>query len=87
MRLKQIGADILWAKGISVYFYSCYSSPNATLAQYTEILDSLMLDARDHSPKVIAGDFTRLPFSTLETEQATVECATGVENLDSWLVH
>lgn len=45
------------AKAIDGHIYSYYASPNAALAQYKKILDSLVLEARGCSPKINAGDF------------------------------
>ena len=50
-------AGFIRTKVNGVHIYSCYAPPSATLAQYEEMLDSLVLDARDRSPKIIAGDF------------------------------
>lgn len=37
--------------------YCWYASPSGIIILYEEILDSLVLDARDHNSKIIANDF------------------------------
>lgn len=45
------------AKIGGIHFYSCYAPPSLTLEQYGTMLSSLVMDASDKSPVVIAGDF------------------------------
>jgi len=45
------------AKINGIHIYSCYAPPNEPIEQFNYFLDCLVLDARDHSPTVISGDF------------------------------
>ena len=49
--------DFVWVKAGGIYIYSCYASPNATDDDFFGFLRRLVVDARQHSPKIIAGDF------------------------------
>ena len=45
------------AKLGNVHFYSCYAPPSLSTEEFTDMLDRLAKDAKEHSPIVIAGDF------------------------------
>lgn len=40
-----------------VHFYSVYAPPSLNTGEFTDLLDSLVKDAKEHFPSVIAGDF------------------------------
>uniref|UniRef100_A0A6M2DSR2 Putative r1-6 dk n=1 Tax=Xenopsylla cheopis TaxID=163159 RepID=A0A6M2DSR2_XENCH len=40
-----------------VRFYSCYAPPSISIAEFTDFLDRLVEDAKQHHPVAIAGDF------------------------------
>ena len=41
----------------NVHFYSVYVPPSLTINKFKDLLDRLVMDARKHSPRVLAGDF------------------------------
>ena len=41
----------------NVHFYSAYAPPSLTINEFKDLLVGLAMDARKHSPRVIAGDF------------------------------
>ncbi|XP_058806558.1 uncharacterized protein LOC131672972 [Phymastichus coffea] len=47
------------AKLGGIHFYSCYAPPRLDKEQgrFTDLLDRLMKDVKEHSPAVVAGDF------------------------------
>lgn len=40
-----------------IRFYSCYAPPSLSIAEFTDFLDRLTEDAKQHQPVAIAGDF------------------------------
>lgn len=40
-----------------IRFYSCYAPPGLSIAEFTNFLDKLIEDAKQHHPVAIAGDF------------------------------
>lgn len=40
-----------------IYFYSCYAPPSLSIDEFTNFLDRLTEDVKQHSPVAIAGDF------------------------------
>lgn len=40
-----------------IYIYSCYMSPNIALSDFERLIDNLVLDASQHNPIIIGGDF------------------------------
>lgn len=52
-----LGVGFVSAKVNDLHIYRCHVSPNATLAQYEEMVDGLVLTVQDHSPKIIAVNF------------------------------
>lgn len=40
-----------------IRFYSCYAPPSLSIAEFTDFLDRLTEDAKQHHPVAIAGDF------------------------------
>lgn len=45
------------AKLGNIHFYSCYAPPSLTFDEFTDFLDRLVKDAKEHFPVAIAGDF------------------------------
>ena len=45
------------AKLGNVNFYSVYAPPSLNISEFTDLLDRLVEDAKEHSPCAIAGDF------------------------------
>ncbi|XP_047997336.1 uncharacterized protein LOC125238963 [Leguminivora glycinivorella] len=52
---KEAGFVAAWVDGIR--FYSCYAPPSLSIEQFTDFLDRITGDARQHFPVAIAGDF------------------------------
>ena len=44
-------------KLVNLHFYSVYAPPSLTINEFKNLLDRLAMDARKHSPRVLAGDF------------------------------
>ncbi|KMQ89557.1 reverse transcriptase [Lasius niger] len=45
------------AKLGNIHFYSCYAPSSLTFDEFTDFLDRLVKDAKEHFPVAIAGDF------------------------------
>ena len=41
----------------NMHFYSVYDPPSLTINEFKDLLDRLVMNARKHSPRVLAGDF------------------------------
>ena len=50
-------AGFVVAKLDGIHFYSCYAPPSLSLEEFTDLLDRLTEDAKQHFPLAIAGDF------------------------------
>lgn len=60
------GATFVRANVKPGHIYSCYTLSSATETQYEDMLDNLVLDARDHSPKIIANYFNASDFEWIK---------------------
>jgi len=57
LREQSTSRGFVRAKCNGICIYSCYIAPSIPIAEYAEILDEIVVDARSRSPVIIAGDF------------------------------
>ncbi|GBP21526.1 hypothetical protein EVAR_12127_1 [Eumeta japonica] len=50
-------AGFIAASVDGIYIYSCYAPPSLSIVEFTDFLDKLTEDAKQHHPVAIAGDF------------------------------
>lgn len=50
-------AGFVSARIDGIHFYSCYAPPSLPIEEFTDFLDRLIEDAKQHYPVAIAGDF------------------------------
>lgn len=58
---------------MNVRIHSYHAPPNGTIAQYEEMLDSLVLGARDGGPNSISSDFHASGFKVSKPSEQTPE--------------
>lgn len=54
-------SGFFWAKIIGMYPYSCQAPPRLTLSEFENMLNNLVFDGRERSPKVIVFILMREP--------------------------
>lgn len=55
--MSKAACDFVWQATSGICVYSCCALASLTLSEFDELLDNFVLDARERSRKVIAGDF------------------------------
>lgn len=51
------GVELVNTKVNGLHLFNCHNPHGKTIPQYEQMLDRLMLDAKDHSPKIIAENY------------------------------